>query len=300
MERMLYIINPTGNGGAGLNVWETFKGLWNQPIDEKDIILTTRPGHAIEIASEAEGYTTLVSVGGDGTVNEVMEGVMKNRSGPSLALIPAGTGNDVGRNVGITSLQRAVRALKEHHRKHYDILKVEYGTDMKYSFLATNFGFSGNHRVIPWMKRLFGPAIAYYVSTFLEILLFRPWKMTIEWPQGTYSGHTTIVLCANVERASGGSMVVGPGASPLDGKMTVTIVPFKSKRDCLFVKFPKTPKGTIIEEPDVQYFQTDTVRILSNPPTDMDIDGDIFGRTPATVTVCPKAVRIVCPGKERH
>jgi YegS/Rv2252/BmrU family lipid kinase len=298
MDRRLYIINPAGNGGAGVRVWEQFKELWNHPLDENDIIFTKRPGHAIEIASTAEGYTTLVSVGGDGTVNEVMEGIMKNRSGPSLAMIPAGTGNDVGRNVGITSLHRAVSALKDNHRGKYDVLKVDYGRDVKYSFLTTNFGFSANHRVIPWMKRRFGPAIAYYFSTFLEILLFRPWNMTIEWDTGKYSGNTTIALFANVERSSGGSMVVGPGASPVDGKITGTIVPFKSKLDCLFVKFPKTPKGTIIEEPDVQYFQTETVRILSTPPTDMDIDGDIFGRTPATVTVCPKAIRVVCPVKD--
>jgi diacylglycerol kinase family enzyme len=225
---------------------------------------------------------------------------MKNSSGPSLALLPAGTGNDVGRNVGITSLDTAIRALKESNSKKYDVLKIEYGTDIKYSFLVTGVGFSACHRVFPRIKRLFGPTIAYYFSTFLEILLFRPWDMTIEWEQGRYSGKTTIALFSNVERSSGGSMVVGLGASPSDGKITVTIVPFKSKLDCLFVKFPKTPKGTIVEEADVKHFQTDKILVQSNPPTDLDIDGDIFGLTPATITVCPKAVRIVCPVKKGH
>ncbi len=295
MERMLYIINPTGNGGAGLMAWTKFKTLWNEPIDTKDITMTKRSAHAIDIASKAEGYTTIVSVGGDGTVNEVMQGVLQNESKPALALIPAGTGNDVGRNVGIRSVEDAVNALKESHTKKYDIIQVVYGKEKKYSFLCANFGFSANHRITPWMKRRLGPTKAYYLATFLEILFFRPWDMTIEWDHGTYSGKTIIVITANVEKTSGGSMMIGPGASPTDGKMTVTIVPFRSKYDLLVNKFPKTPTGEVVKEPGVAFFQTKKITIHSHPPCDMDIDGDIFGPTPATSAICPQAVQIVCP-----
>lgn len=293
MEKMLYVINPAGNGGAGLQAWGQFKKLWNEPLDLKDIIFTERPAHAIDIASNAEGYTTIVSVGGDGTVNEVIQGILQNKSTPALALIPAGTGNDVGRNVGIRSVEDAVNALQKYHTKKYDVIQVVYGTETKYSFLCTNFGFSANHRITPWMKRLLGPTTAYYLATFLEIVLFRPWDMTIEWESGHYRGKTTIVINANVEKTSGGSMMLGPGAAPTDGKMTVTIVPFISKYDCLVNKFPKTPTGDVMKEPGVEFFQAQKITIDSHPPCDMDIDGDIFGPTPATLTICPQAVQIV-------
>ena len=133
MKRNLYIINPTGNGGAGLKAWEKFKKLWNEPIDKKDMTFTKRPAHAIEIATKAEGYSSIVSVGGDGTVNEVMQGVLYNESKPALALIPAGTGNDVGRNAGIRSVEDAVKALKENNTKKYDVMKVKYDKEKKYS-----------------------------------------------------------------------------------------------------------------------------------------------------------------------
>jgi len=225
MTKTLYIINPVGNGGAGPRVWEKFKKLWKEEIPEEDVIITKRPGHATEIAFQAKGYSTIVSVGGDGTVNEVMEGILKNKSHPSLALIPAGTGNDVGRNVGIKSVNDAAEALKENKTKKYDLLRIEYGQKTKYSFLAANFGFSGNHRIKPWMKRILGPTGAYYLGMVLEIILFRPWDMTLEWDTGRYSGKTIMVLSANVERSSGGSMVVGPKSKPTDGRITVTIIP---------------------------------------------------------------------------
>ena len=119
--------------------------------------------------------------------------------------------------------------------------------------------------------------------------------MTLEWANEKYSGKTTIVIIANVEKSAGGSMVIGQGASPTDGKMTVTIIPFKSKYDCLINKFPKTPTGEVVKEEDVLFFQTERISIVSNPPTDLDIDGDLQSSTPAVIKILPRSVDIICP-----
>ena len=293
MNRILYIINPVGNGGAAVKVWLKFKDLWGNDISKKDIIFTERPLHGVDIASKTEDYSIIVAVGGDGTVNEVMQGVLNNSSKPSLAIIPAGTGNDIARNVGIKSIEDAVSALRKNQSKKYDLLKTEYGQEIKYSFLTTNFGFSANHRIKPWMKRIFGATIAYYLATILEMVLFHPWEMNIEWGNGNYSGKTSIVIVTNVEKTSGGSMKLGPGATPVDGKMTITIVPFKSKFNCLFKEFPKLPKGKVSQLPGVKFFQTNKIAVDSKPPTDMDIDGDNHGSTPATVKINPLSIKII-------
>jgi diacylglycerol kinase family enzyme len=147
------------------------------------------------------------------------------------------------------------------------------------------------------MKRFLGATIAYYVGVLLEILLFRPSYMEMKWDGGKYEGNTVIALAANVEKSSGGSMVVGPGATPTDGKMTVTIVPYKSKYDCLIKKLPKTPTGEIINEPGVRHFRTTKITIKSTPQCIMDIDGDNYVATAATLEICPKALRVVCSGE---
>lgn len=64
------------------------------------------------------------------------------------------------------------------------------------------------------------------------------------------------------------------------------------KYDCLLNKFPKTPTGEIVNEPGVEFFQTKRMAIYSNPPCDIDIDGDLFGSTPATIAICPQAVNM--------
>jgi YegS/Rv2252/BmrU family lipid kinase len=293
MSKILYIINPVGNGGAGVKVWHKFRDLCGENINEKDIIFTKRPLHGVDIASNVEGYSIIVAVGGDGTVNEVMQGVLENKSQPILGIIPAGTGNDIARNVGITSIEDAINALQEKQSKKYDLLKTEHGQETKYSFLTTNFGFSANHRIKPWMKRTFGATIAYYLATMLEMALFIPWDMKIEWENGSYSGKTTMVIVTNVEKTSGGSMILGKGATPVDGKMTITIIPFKSKFNCLFKEFPKLPRGMVDQIPGVEFFQTNQISVDSQPPTDMDIDGENLGITPATVRIDPLSLKII-------
>jgi len=295
MNKTLYIINPAGNGGAGIRVWDTFKKLWEQQIDDKDVIFTKRPLHAVEIASSAKGYDIIAAVGGDGTVSEILEGVYKNSAKPALAIIPAGTGNDIGRSVGIKSVNDVVKALKNGKTKKFDLILSKSEIGEKCSMLHTNFGFSAIRRVKPWMKKLLGPTLAYYLATFIEILLFRPWDMTLEWDNEKFNGKLIIVVIANVEKSAGGSMMIGPGATPRDGKMTVTIIPYKSKYDCLVNKFPKTPTGEIVKEPDVLFFQTEKISVVSDPPTELDIDGDIFSSTPAVVKILPRSVNIISP-----
>jgi diacylglycerol kinase family enzyme len=143
------------------------------------------------------------------------------------------------------------------------------------------------------MKRIFGATIAYYLATILEMALFIPWEMKIEWENGSYSGKTTMVIVTNVEKTSGGSMILGKGATPVDGKMTVTIVPFKSKFNCLFKEFPKLPRGMVDQIPGVKFFQTNQISVDSQPPTDMDIDGENLGSTPAKVKIVPLSLKII-------
>ena len=88
-------------------------------------------------------------------------------------------------------------------------------------------------------------------------------------------------------------MKLGPGATPVDGTMTVTIIPFKSKFNCLFKEFPNLPKGKVDEIPGALFFRTKKISVDSMPSTDMDIDGDNHGSTPATVKINPLSIKII-------
>ena len=301
MGRNLFIVNPGASGGQGEIAWNRFCEKWPDVIDPVDVRVTDGPGHASEIAASADGYEILTAVGGDGSVNEIFNGVM-TRDGPHpcLAIIPAGTGNDIARNVGLYPFDAAVNALKTGIEQSFDLIRID-GLDpgsefTRYAFLCSGVGFSGSVSIRPWTKRILGPTLAYYLNTIFAIFAHRSPHMTIRWPDDSYQGQAWMVMVANVESSSGGSMRLAPGASPQDGKLWVTIVEPKPKLTMLFKELPKVAAGNHINDQGFHYFTTPRVEIISDSPAVMDPDGEVEWATHATLSVVPAAVRFLAPG----
>ncbi len=294
----LYIINPAGHGGAGTTAWEEFKKLWPNQIDHKDTIITKKPGHALEIAASAESYDILAAVGGDGTVGEIMSGIMERREPrPKLAIIPGGTGNDIARNAGICSVKDAVSALGDGRVRAFDLVRVDCQVDgqaaHRYAFLFGGAGFSPIPMIKPWMKRLLGPTGAYFLGTFMQILVYRASLMTVRTETREISVRSWMVIVGNSERTGGGSMCTSPGARTDDGMLNITVFPSHSRLKMVTKLFPKIATGAHIHEPGVDYFPGKKVEVDSIPPVVLDIDGDSFGTTPATFTVCPRVLQVM-------
>lgn len=303
MSDVLFIINPAGHGGAGFKAWEAFEELWPDPINSDDVVVTQRPGHAREIATTAEGYRTIAAVGGDGTVGEVMSAIMDRRAPDiKLAIIPAGTGNDIARNVGIGSIDIALDAMQHGQPQAVDIMRVDSRVDDQpthhYGFLACAVGFSSIPMVRPWMKRLLGPAGAYYLATILQIIFYKPTEMTLQSEAREHKGHSWLILIGNAESTAGGSMCLAPGARTDDGELNISIFPAGSRISLPTRLMPKIASGEHVNEPDVSYFPGKRIEIESDPPAVVELDGDLCGWTPATITVCPRAVQIMTPETE--
>ncbi len=297
----MYIINPAAFGGQGSNAWSKFQSQWLGRLDAEDIFITKRAGDAREIAMSSRDYEILAAVGGDGTAGEILSGIMEHRdTRPKLAIIPGGTGNDIARNAGIFSVEDSVAALLGKHTQTFDLLRVDCQVDgrsaYRYAFLGGNVGLSARafSMLKPWMKRFLGPKGAYHFCMILGIIAYRPPHMTVRWADQVYSGRTWTVIVGNVERAAGDSMCIAPGARTGDGELNVTIVAYQSKTKIL-CKMSKIATGAHIDEPFVSYFPVKKIDVDSDPPAGLEIDGDIFGTTPATFTVCPRAVQILSP-----
>ena len=298
---MLYIVNPVAYGGAGMEMWEEVRALWPDPIDSADVIVTERPGHAREIAAARGDYEILAAVGGDGTAGEVMSGIMARRGTKSkVAIIPCGTGNDIGRDAGVLSVADTVAALRDGHTRVFDLIRIDYrkngAREQGYAFVYGCAGFSTT-LVRSWMKRLLGPRGAYYLASLLEVFLYRAPHMTVRTEDREYKGRNFIVIVGNAEWGGGGSMCLAPGALTDDGKLNITIVPSLSKIKIVTKMFTKFPIGAHIDEPGVSYFTGKKVEVHSDPPAIVEFGGDAVGTTPATFTVCPRAVEMICPAK---
>ncbi len=298
MSRIRFIINPAGRGGAGFEAWERFKSAWVWDIDPDDVVITERTGHAREISSESAGYDIIAAVGGDGTVGEIISGIIDGDVRSRLAVIPAGTGNDMARNIGIVSLADAVRALREGTTRTVDLLRIDCQVDgspaHRYAFLAMGAGFSPIPMVRPWMKRILGPTGAYYLGSLLQIVVYTAPRMVVRIDGKEYAGRQWMVIAANAEKVGGGSMCIAPDARIDDGEMNVTIVPALSKARIVGL-LPRLATGSHVTEQRITYLPAQSVEIESDPPAILDIDGDLFGTTPASIALCPDALRVMTP-----
>ena len=297
--RIRYIVNPVSHGGAGMKAWAAFQAVCKEPIDPAHVSITERAGHARELAQLARGYDILAAVGGDGTVDEVICGIMEQpEPRPKLAIIPCGTGNDIARTATIFTVADAAAALQEGSTHTFDLIRVDgqiEGRDQyRYAFIFGNTGFSCIPMMKPWMKRFLGATRAYYLATLRQIFTYRAPHMRVRVDGEDYNGETYLVVAGNAEWVSGGSMRLSPGALADDGKLNVTIIPSLPLFNIISRLFSSLPTGAHIHEPGVSYITGRKIEIQSDPPAVVDLDGELFGTTPVTFTVCPLALELIC------
>ncbi len=300
MDRVLYIVNPTSNGGTGIKVWERYNQQLSEPLPAQDVHFTHHCNHARELASAALDYDLIVAVGGDGTVGEVISGIMScdSEAGrPALAVLPAGTGNDIARHVGAFPLEKAITTLQGRQFKSFDLIRIacqgDDGPLVRHAFLYATAGFSALLKFKPWMKRYLGPAIGTYLSMILALLDFQAPKMTVSWDGGAYTGPLWMAIAANGESVAGASIRLAPGAKTDDGALDLLLIPAKSKPVMLATILPKIPTGRHIGVAGVEYFRSTIMEVDADRAVRVEIDGDVYGYTPALFKVCPMALRVL-------
>ena len=210
-----------------------------------------------------------------------------------IAVIPCGTGNDVAQNAGILSVADAAAALREGISHTFDLIRVDGPDAHRHAFLFANAGFSSIPTMQLWMKRLLGATGAYYLATFLQVLAYRAPHMTVRIDGQKHAGPTYLLIVGNAEWAAGGSMRICPGACTADGELNVVIIAPMSIFRIVTKLFSSIAKGTHIDLPEVDYFTGRKIEVYSDPPTLLDLDGDLFGTTPVVISVVPQAMELL-------
>lgn len=295
MGDLLYIVNPAALSGRAHRRWEALR----RGVPDGETLFTNGPLHARELAAAADGFESVIAVGGDGTVNEVLSGIM-DQAGPrpALGVIPLGSGNDVARCLGTVTLDRAAQALTGRARGTFDLLRVDYHVNgrpaRRFAFLACNVGFSaaGLRRVTPRLKRWLGGKAAYFAGMAVAAVSYRPSRMTIRWDGGDHTGPTWLVMGANAEWMGGGGMRVAPGARVDDGEFNVTILEAQSRLTILR-QMPKISSGAHLGAPGVHYFPSTRLEIDAEPVAGVDMDGEVIGETPVRIAILPQALTAI-------
>ena len=264
-------------------------------------MLSERPGHLTDLAREAAegGAKLLVAVGGDGTVNEVVNG-MAGSHDVELAIVHRGTGGDFVRTFGIPhNIEDALTIAHDGGTREIDLGRATLRTwaGREGSTWFANIGSAGMSgavakRVNETGKAL-GGTIAYAWSTLAVFARWRNAQVTVAVDGEGRSGPMYDVIVANGRYLAGG-MKICPEAEPDDGLFDVLTIGDLTKRD-LLVTLPKTYRGRHLPHPKAELLRGAVVTVDADAPLPVELDGEQPGTTPARFEVARRALRVRVP-----
>jgi diacylglycerol kinase (ATP) len=298
----VFLVNPASANGSTGRRWPEIAHKAAGAGLEGDALISERHGHLAELAREAAlgGARLLVIVGGDGSINEVANGIAGLPDPPALALIPRGTGGDFVRSFAIPDgVEGAARVALEGDTRTIDLGRVSYRAwdgheDCALFANVASAGMSGAiaQRANDTSKAL-GAKASYLWATFA---VFAGWsavetRLTVD--DETRSGPMFDVVVANA-RFFGGGMKMCPDAEPDDGLLDVVTIGDVTKRD-LVLTMPKIYRGTHLPHPKAEALRGRVVTVETDEPVPVELDGEQPGTTPARFEVLPAALRLRVP-----
>ena len=299
-EKAVFLVNPAAGNGATGKRWPELAHRANMLGLTGETLFSERPGHLIELARGAVdgGATLVIAAGGDGTLNEVVNGIAGRDV--ELATIPLGTGMDFGRTYGIPKrFDDAVRVALDGAPRTIDAGRVRYrtwdGEDAERWFANVgSVGMSGAvaQRANGMSKALGGKATFFYALTrvFLE---WENTEVTVTLDDGERRGRMHDVVVANGVW-HGGGMKLAPDASPDDGLFDVVLIGDVGKVDFLTTA-PKIYRGRHVAHAKVDVLRSKRVAVDSDERLPIEVEGEQVGTTPAVFEVVPGALRLRVP-----
>ncbi len=325
--RTFVIANPTAGAGSVGDDWQLIERLLRANLPELDFAFTEGPGHATLLAREAirNGWEMIVSVGGDGTLNEVINGFFEPpepkehyeehdgwirptdkspdpiNSEAVLGLMPMGTGGDFRRSLGLMGgIAETVEHLRGRHTRRVDVGKMGYldhsgQLSSRYFINVASAGMGGLiDRYVNNSWKGWGGTTSFILGTLRAFVVWNNAEVEIRLDDTTeIRDKITNLVCANGQYFGGG-MWIAPGAELDDGSFQVVLIGNLTKPQMVKI-LPRFYGGRHLESRKVTRYRAQTVAArCPNPEEDilLDLDGEQPGKLPATWTIHPGQLRV--------
>lgn len=298
----VFLVNPASANGSTGRRWPELARRAAAAGLEGDTRFSERPGHLAELAREAAlgGVERLVVVGGDGSVNEVANGLVGLSRQPEVAIVPRGTGWDFSRTFGVPrAVDEAVRVALEGEVRTIDLGRASYrawdGSDGSAVFAnVASAGMSGAiaKRANETTKALGGKA-SYLWAIFAVFSGWQASEIEVAVDDERRAGRMFDVVVAN-GRFFGGGLEICPDAEPDDALFDVLTIGDVTRRD-LVLTVPKMYRGAHLPHPKAELLRGTRVTVASDAPLPIELDGEQPGTTPVTFDVVPRAFRLRVP-----
>jgi len=288
-ERALAIVNPVAGNGAGERVARRIAADFRKHGVRLDVVRTPAPDEAARLAREAaaDGYRVIVAAGGDGTANEVANGIVG--SAAALALYPIGSGNDFARALGYPKRTRDVpRFIREARRRTIDVGDLNGRVFVN----AAGVGIDGHvAERVSATSRVVGQTLGYFVGALVGITTYRPRPMRVLVDGELRSGAFLAVVAANGTHFGSG-MHVAPEASLDDGQLDVLLAGDLSRWASL-VALGKLYRGTHVNGRTIVMKRARAVEIELERPLAAELDGEVMRLAKLSIRVRPGALDVL-------
>lgn len=302
------ILNPQSGEGKGTRVWERDlqPELTKQNIDYQ-LFVTQKTLHAVDLVEQAvaQGFHKIAAVGGDGTVHEVINGMMCQQNvSPNkliLACLPLGTGNDWVRTTHIPlKPAQSVALLRQGSPQLHDIGTVSYMQNgEKHHRFFINIAGAGFDAFV---AQRMGNRKRFGMFSYLWHLASGMWKFSsqqvaIKTNENSTSIRPVFTIAVALCRYFGGGMKIAPTASPNDGLFDITLIGAISKLG-IIREMPRLYSGKFVNNKHVQQWQANDILLDTldkNHVLYLQADGELLGHTPLHFSIIPQAIQVLLP-----
>lgn len=300
--KIALVVNPVSANGATAKRWPEVVDAFHDAGVEISHRFTEKPLHATTITRGylQEGFDLIISVGGDGTANEVVngffsEGQLINRQA-AAAFMSIGTGRDLGRTIGTPpTIPEAVQHILQSPVRPVDLGQVTFinnqgAEEIRYFINVAGLGLDGDTvaRVNRTSKAL-GGFISFLWGTLVSLMLYKNKQMTITVDDVEICSEPVTVVVIGNGRYFGGGMCIAPGAIIDDGFFDIVILRGLSK-PALLANLPKVYGGTHLNHPRITSLRGREITVASTGEVLLDLDGEQPGRAPVTIELLPAAI----------
>lgn len=290
----LLIVNPASGQGKAAREKRKLIDILSD-IPNATVEIATERGHAESIAKDAitRGYDRIVAAGGDGTINEVVNGLGDSKI--PLGVIPLGTGNVLAHDLGIppNNIDEALKIIVNNNIREVDLARA----DGRRFLLMAGLGIDAAvvDSVSHTLKDMWG-TMAYASSAIGQLFTYTPTRFRLIFEKGhEYETEAFGVIVANCGSYAY-NFKIAPEAIFDDGLLDILV--FESEQITKLKLVGQALEAVFqnrISDPSISYFRARNVRVESNPRVKMQLDGDVYGESPVDIVVLPKALRLIAP-----
>jgi diacylglycerol kinase (ATP) len=277
-----------------------------KPLAEVEVFETLTQHDAVLLASKAvdKHFDIVMAAGGDGTVHQVLNGMLEDREGannlPILGVIPIGSGNDLARALNLQArVNTIIELVKELQPRKIDIGKISYRIDStsaregsRYFINEVDIGLGPEVvKKVMSSDRPFGPSVAYYLAIVSSFITFKPLHAKIKTTDWSWEGKIRTLAIAN-GNYYGHGLCISPDSKPDDGRFGTFICSGVSVFD--FIRYSETmKKGKYVRIPEIMYNEADSIELTSSQTVPVEADGEILGYLPAKIEMLPLHLNIL-------